>query len=446
MRRWPIRVEVTAAAVAVVVLVLIGAGIAVAVLQRNALTASIDQTLRLRADDIAALVETGGIPIELSQGAIEGFVQLVGPDGAVLAATSNLAGAGPVLDVTPAGADTIVTVSGIPVDDDAFRVLSRRLPTGTLHVGTTYDVVEEAASSLVSALAVIIPIAVVFLAGLVWWSVGTALRPVDDITSEVATIGSSDLHRRVPQPRGEDEIARLAATMNRMLERIENSVTRQQEFVADASHELRSPLTRIRTELDVALAGSAAEPTDTLRSLLEEVEQLQSLTDNLLFAARLDAGGDLLARVPVDLDHVVTRESESLRLAGRVSLDLGGVSAVQVMGDRGALARVVRNLVDNAGRHATGKVTVQVWEEGGRAHLTVADDGPGVPADRAGRIFERFGRVDEARSTDSGGTGLGLAIARDIAVRLGGELVLMNPGQAGAIFRLSLPAEKGDGS
>ncbi len=433
----------TAAAAAIVVMVLVGAGVAVTALQRSALTASIDQTLRLRADDIVALVESDVIPNELSQGPIEGFVQLVDPEGFVLAATSNLSGAGPILAVTPpTGVDSIVTVGGLPVDDDAFRVLSRRLPAGTLYVGTTYDVVEEAASSLVTALGIIIPIAVVILAGLVWWSVGTTLRPVDDITSEVAMIGSSDLHRRVPQSGSGDEIARLAGTMNSMLERIEGAVTRQQQFVADASHELRSPLTRIRTELDVALAGPVDEPRETLRSLLEEVEQLQSLTGNLLFAARLDAGGDMLANAPVDIDHLVTRETEGLRLGGRVALDLSGVTGVQVRGDRGGLARIVRNLVENAGRHASGNVTVRLWREGDWAHLSVADDGPGVPADRAERIFERFGRVDDARSADAGGTGLGLAIARDIAERHGGQLILENPGQRGAIFRVTLPASE----
>lgn len=441
MGRWSIRVKVTTAAAAIVILILVGAGIAVAALQRNALTASIDQTLRLRADDIVALIESNGIPDEFSQGATEGFVQLVDSEGTVLAATSNLAGAGPLFAVTlPAGADSIETVSGLPVDDDAFRVLSRRLPGGTLQVGTTYDVVEEAASSLMTALAIIIPIAVLILGGLVWWSVGTTLRPVDDMTSEVSTIGSSDLHRRVPQHGSGDEIARLAETMNRMLERIEQAVTRQQQFVADASHELRSPLTRIRTELDLALARSVDQPQETFRSILEEIEQLQSLTDNLLFAARLDGGGDMLIGTPVDLDYLVTRESEGLRLGGRVATDLSGVNAVQVRGDRSGLARIVRNLVDNAGRHASGNVTVRLWQEGDRAYLSVADDGPGVPADRAGRIFERFGRVDDARSVDAGGTGLGLSIARDIAEQHGGQLVLENPGQRGAIFRVTLPA------
>jgi signal transduction histidine kinase len=228
--------------------------------------------------------------------------------------------------------------------------------------------------------------------------------------------------------------------MNDMLERVEIATERQRRFVADASHELRSPLTRIRTELEVDLADpEVGDLRATHASVLEETIGLQRLADDLLLVARADERGDDGGSVPLDLDDVVLRVARRLRADDRVELDLSGVSAGHVVGDPDQLARVVGNLADNAVRHAVSQVRFALRTDGGQVVLTVEDDGPGVPEVDRERIFERFARLDAARSTDGGGTGLGLAIARDLAEANGGTLTL-DPSAPGATFVLTLPA------
>ena len=230
--------------------------------------------------------------------------------------------------------------------------------------------------------------------------------------------------------------------MNDMLERVDDAAQRQRRFVADASHELRSPLTRIRTELEVDLAHpDQADLLATHASVLDETIGLQRLADDLLLVARADEGdvGEP-RREPVDLDDIVLRVARRLRADDRVRVDLTGVGAGRVVGDPDLLARLVGNLADNAVRHAPSAVDLR----SGRATTARScspshDDGPGVPAAERERIFERFARVDGARSPSTGGTGLGLAIARDIAEQHGGTLVL-DPTATGARFVLTLPA------
>jgi signal transduction histidine kinase len=197
----------------------------------------------------------------------------------------------------------------------------------------------------------------------------------------------------------------------------------------------------MRSELEVdARHPGTADLAATHRSVLEETVVLQRLVDDLLQLARADAADAPLRREPVDLDDVVLREAERLRADGRVRVDLSGVSAAQVTGDREQLARAVRNLGENAARHAASVVSFRVREHDGRAEVVVADDGPGIPPDRHAEVFERFARLDGARSGDDGGTGLGLAIAREIARRHGGTLTI-DPGRSpGAAFVLALPS------
>jgi signal transduction histidine kinase len=328
----------------------------------------------------------------------------------------------------------------LPHGDGSFRVLVERHGDAVLILATAIDDIDESVTSLVRSLLVGVPIVVLALALVLWWVVGRALRPVEAIRAEVAEIGARDLHRRVPVPPTQDEVGRLARTMNDMLERVDDATQRQQRFLADASHELRSPLTRMRTELEVDLAHpDRADPLATHASLLEETVGLQRLADDLLLVARADERGGELRSVPVDLDDVVLRVARRLRADDRVHVDLSGVSAGHVRGDPDQLARVVGNLADNAARHARSTITVSLVERDGRVVLTVEDDGPGVPAEDRERIFERFARVDAARTSGEGGTGLGLAIARDLAEQHGGTLAL-DPSADGARFVLTLPA------
>jgi signal transduction histidine kinase len=293
--------------------------------------------------------------------------------------------------------------------------------------------------ALLGSLALALPILTVFLAGLVWWLVGRTLRPVEEIRRDVARIGGGDLARRVPTPGTGDEIDRLAATMNQMLERLEVSVGRQQQFVADASHELRIPLTRLRSQLELMLVSNDGDvDRKALASMLEETIAMQAMVEDLLFLARLDSGTEV-SRSPVDLDDLVLDQVNQLSPGGGVDVHLEEFSAVLVYGDKSQLARAVKNLLYNARRHAASGIWVSLSESNGEAILRVRDDGDGVPIDAASDIFERFTRIDEARSADDGGAGLGLAIARDIIERHTGRLVLANAGEPGAVFEIRLP-------
>lgn len=441
MRFNSIRFRITALATAVVAVVLVLAGVFLIAIQRTLLTDSLDEALTQRADDIVALLVSEEPPAEFSQGAREGFAQLVAEDGSVLVSTPNLRGF-PAVDVVtePDEMVTVQTVEGLEVDDDRFRVLSRILDgIGVLHVGTTYDVVSESTGTLINALAVIIPIVTLALATLVWWLVGRTLAPVEDIRTEVAEIGSTDLHRRVPGTGSGDEIDRLSGTMNEMLSRLEESITRQQRFVADASHEMRNPLTRMRTALEVELASSAIRDPELVQSVLDEVIGLQLMVEDMLFIARADAGQGQPRLKKVDLDDVLLREARRVMDHKRVEVDLSSVSAAHVNGDENQLGRAIRNLLSNAERHAESRIRLMLREEDGLAVLTVADDGPGIPAEHSESVFERFTRLDESRNADSGGTGLGLPIAREVAEIHGGSLDLVVGDGLGATFRLTVP-------
>ena len=228
--------------------------------------------------------------------------------------------------------------------------------------------------------------------------------------------------------------------MNEMLSRLEASVRRQQRFVADASHELRSPLTRLRSELEVDMAEAGhAQQRGVLRGLLEEVLWMQAMVEDLLFLARSDARQAAGAFSRVDLDDLVLSEAKRIQSHQRVEVDLSAVSAAQVIGDPGQLTRAIRNLIDNAERHAASRVELSLQESGEDAVLVVADDGPGIPDREADRIFERFTRLDEARTAGAGGTGLGLAISREIVERHQGSLTLLPTDGLGARFELKIP-------
>lgn len=446
MRSSSIRFRITALAAFSVAIVLVLASIGLVAVHRRQLTANVDLALAQRAQDLIALVRTAGLAtVELGATEQEGFAQILSMEGDVIAFSPNLKGDPPLpIDYEAGTPETIRTVTGLAVDDDVFRVLSRTVQMadglGVLHVGTTLDDVAESTEALTATLIVSIPVVVVLLAGLVWLLVGRTLKPVENIRKEVAGIGATDLHRRVPLPKAKDEIGRLAETMNTMLGRLEGSVERQQGFVGDASHELRSPLARMRSEIEVDLA-TAPNNVDKarLQSLLEEVVAVQRLVEDLLLLARLDAD-QLTVRVePVDLDDLVLKEGRRLKADGRVAIDMSGVSGAQVTGDPHQLARAIKNLTDNAERHASHAVTFTLAESDGKAIFTIGDDGPGIPPGDADRIFERFVRVDDARGQATGGSGLGLAITREIIKRHGGIVELDTSHHPGARFVVTLP-------
>jgi signal transduction histidine kinase len=387
-----VRVRVSAAAAAAVAIALAIVAVALVSSQRRQLTDAVDDTVRRRAAELETRMASGPLaPIQANPGDPEETAIQVVVGGRVISATGNLAGAGPITDI--ACGETIRTRSDLVVDNSRFRVLSRCVETaegdGTAHVAVNLDDVDESVAALVRSLLIAIPVLLVLLAALLWWVVG------------------------------------------RLLGRVIAAAAREQRFVADASHELRSPLARMRTALEVD--GDAAHG-----AVLADVRDLGELVDDLLTIARLDARTPLRSE-RVDLDDIVLRAIGPLRDDPRVNLDVQGVSAAQVRGDAAQLERVVQNLLENAGRHARSTVRVELQEVGDGAQLVVEDDGAGVPADQRERVFERFARVDDARTPGAGGTGLGLAIAQTIVERHGGTIAIDPTYTAGARFVVRLP-------
>ncbi|MFI7098116.1 ATP-binding protein [Streptomyces sp. NPDC050161] len=304
----------------------------------------------------------------------------------------------------------------------------------TVRAGSALTPEQDAVGTVRSAMLIGLPLLLLVVAGVTWLVTRRALRPVEGIRGEMAAItASTDLSRRVPVPAAQDEIGRLARTTNETLAALEASVDRQRRFVADASHELRSPIASLRTQLEVGVAHP--ELLD-VPGAVEDTVRLQHLAADLLLLARLDAG-EKPTGSRVDLAALV-REDTSQRVNDRIPVRVGRLDGAEVSGSRGQLGRVLGNLLDNAQRHAAASVRAEVVREGEWVTLRVDDDGPGVPEAERERIFERFVRLDDARARDDGGAGLGLAIARDVAVRHGGSLAV----REGSVFELRLPVAR----
>ncbi|MFI6606537.1 ATP-binding protein [Streptomyces sp. NPDC050507] len=310
--------------------------------------------------------------------------------------------------------------------------------TLTVHAGAPLAAEQRAVGSVRGAMLTGLPVVLLVVAGVTWLVTRRALRPVEGIRREMAAItASEDLSRRVPEPGSHDEVARLARTTNETLTALEASVERQRRFVADASHELRSPIASLRTQLEV---GAAHPELLDVTGAVADTVRLQALAADLLLLARLDAG-ERPGTALLELGALV-REEVSQRTGDRIPVTVSvpeEAGGLEVTGSRTQLARVVGNLLDNAERHARSAVAVAVRAEGGGVAVEVTDDGDGVAEAERERIFERFVRLDDARTRDEGGAGLGLALARDVAVRHGGRLTVTGAGERGARFTLWLP-------
>jgi signal transduction histidine kinase len=285
-----------------------------------------------------------------------------------------------------------------------------------------------------------VPLLVAGFAVACWFLVGAALQPVAALRRGAGDITEAGTGARLPVPPTRDEVARLAETLNDMLDRLAAGGARQRAFVADAAHELRSPLASIRTQLEVAQAHpEVASWSDTADDVLVDVARLSRLVDDLLLLARLDDDRAAVRRSgPVDLGAVaaaaVARPGRRLRVTLSDPAD-----PVVVRAGEDAVVRMLDNLLSNADRHASSAVRVSVCAEDGVGTVTVADDGPGIPAAERARVFERFARLDGSRAQDSGGSGLGLAIVRQLAQSFGGSVELLDaePGLR-AVVRLPL--------
>jgi heavy metal sensor kinase len=376
--------------------------------------------------------------------------ELIAPGGRVLHRFGPDLPASPLLSTAQRGAvlrgSTVTATAHARTDSEPFRVFASRDRGSVLVVASSLEDVDAAVHRLVVLLFLAGPAALLVTAGGGWWLARKALRPVTRVTEQAERIEVDDLDQRVPVPRTADEIARLAITLNRMLERLERGVEDKRRLVADASHELRTPLAVMRSELDVALAYGAFGPeaARVLGSAREEVERMTRTVENLLTLARVDEGRLELLRQRFELRGVVDEvatDLEPIAAARTVTVEASGDGGA-VVADRHRVRQAVANLVDNAVKYSPpgGAVRVATWREDGEVRVSVADGGPGIPAEDLPHLFDRFYRVDSARVRATGGSGLGLAICREIVVAHGGRVWAQSEVRRGSTFSLALPA------
>jgi signal transduction histidine kinase len=453
-RSRSLRLRLTAlAALAITVTVALATAVLVVTLV-SAVRANTTTTLNAYAESVSRSAVGGRWPQPLppAPGDPAMWSQVVDSSGTVVAATANVAGRA-ALYMLPAGTTTPEPAQGHAPGHGDERVVGQRYVIGdtpvVVYAGGSTPLLGILTSDIQGHLLYALPLVLLAAVGVAWLLIGRTLRPVERMRAEAAEITGTDLHRRIPEPGSDDEIGRLARTLNTMLDRLEDSAARQRRFVADASHELRTPVAAIRTSLEVGLAHPDRAPWPELATrAVDEAARLQRVVDDLLRLARADDDPLTVRRVPVDL--AVLAHSAVDAASSRIPVELDTQDGVRVTGDPDQLTRLIRNLLDNADRYAETSVRLSVALDGTEtAVLEVADDGPGIPAADRDRIFDRFVRLQSARDRKAGatsGTGLGLSIARDIATAHGGVITVgaTTPdlgGEArGARFSVRLPA------
>jgi signal transduction histidine kinase len=440
MRRLPIRLRLTIAFAAAMLLVLAGTCLFVYVRLRSDLNESITAALESRAGTVAATHDAAAGAVGERE---EGFAQLLDRRGRMI--DSAHGPRWPVLSQAElhraAAGERVLFERYVPGIDGTPRVLARRAGADVVVVGQSLGDRDETLSGLVTSFAVGGPIAVL-VASLLGYGLATAgMRPVEAMRRRAREVSLGNGDDRLPLPEAHDEIRRLGETLNEMLERLRGSFERERRFVADASHELRTPVAVIKTELEGALRAGGHDPavTAALSAAVEECDHLGQLAEDLLVAARSGEGELPLRRETLDagelLERVRDRFTDRAERAGR-AIRLEADEGVRLDADALRLQQALGNLVDNALRHGEGEIVLRSVARDGLVELSVRDSGPGFPPDFADRAFERFARADSARTR--GGTGLGLAIVKTIAEAHGGSAEIV-PGP-GATVRISLRA------
>lgn len=370
-------------------------------------------------------------------------IQLIAADGKVVK-RSGAAPATPLIPITEFNFNLRRGMSDDAVPNDDMRVSGQKVNTAageyTVLVGGGSEAAEATARIVALLLAAGAPIIIAVAATASYRLVRRSLQSVDAIRSRVAEISTSDLAERVPVPASRDEISALAVTMNEMLERLEAGHRAQQRFVSDASHELRSPLATIISGLEVAEAHpqllDAALATDTL---LPEAHRMRVLIEDLLLLARADEQSLVMRKEQVPLGELVEVEAARVRHDGCAIHT--AISRARLVGDPAAVARVIRNLVDNAVHHAKSRVDIQVGSRDGNVILTISDDGPGIAAADRARVFERFVRLDSDRARSGGGTGLGLAIVAEVVAAHSGTINIDDRFGGGTTITVTFPQQ-----
>lgn len=407
---WSPRARLTAAATAALAICLCVAAVVLVWRVHAGLVANLDRTAQSQATALAEAAAHSADPRVPTVAGLNDVSQIIDPSGRVVASSANVGGEDRVFASPPAPAGTepaVRTERVRPIDNSEYRVaalLTDGAPEYRVYVGLPLAEVTRSTRALAGALAVGVPGLLTALAVLTWLFAGVALKPTTEL-----------------------------------LNRLDMSLRRQRQFVTDAAHELRSPVAAIRSQLEVA---DTIENEGILSPLTRESVRLSHLIDDLLALARLDTAPQH-RHEPVDLDHLVYEEALLLRERTDLTVDTQGIHACQILGDASLLSRAVRNLLDNAARHAATRITITVGSSTEMNELTVADDGPGIPeADRT-RVLERFTRLDDARARDTGGVGLGLAIVNDV-VRIHNGRIDITDNAPGARVTITLPAHRAD--
>ncbi|WP_202421721.1 HAMP domain-containing sensor histidine kinase [Gordonia sp. SID5947] len=436
----------TIIAAAVVTVALAVGGMAMLFMLHRANNEAMYRSTGRQAYQIAAAIERRGVPgvdmDDLAPGAGVDVIQVIDADGRVVRSSPG-APTGPIIEIDQAphtyryfddvsipgfSGEFCATAVGAEYGDQYFTVLALDRATGVRHSEWITGII----------LAVEIPLLVVVAAGAVYLLVGRSLRPVSRITKQVNEITATALEQRVPVPAADDEISTLATTMNDMLSRLENAREAQLRFVADASHELRSPLTSIVGILDLADDTDSSVDLPTVRTiLLPEAKRMQVMVDDLLMLARADENGLTVNLDEIDLDDVVAAEVARVRSLGSARIRLH-ITPIRMIGDSDKITRALRNVIDNAVRHARSMVSVTMHAERDVAVVTIADDGSGIPVRDRDIVFQRFARLDVDRRNQFG-AGLGLAIVQEIVRAHGGTATIGESDMGGATVTITLP-------
>jgi two-component system OmpR family sensor kinase len=453
--RLPIRARVAAAFAVAMTLVLTGTGVLLLVRLGEDLSAGLDTDLRIRAQDLGQVARDPGrsLAAESNGGLIErgeSFAQLLDAHATVLDGTAPL-GRVPLLSPaelgTALGRPVFIDRRSIPGLDEPARLLATAVVHGgqrtVLVVGATRENRSEALRSLTTELLLVGPVALVLATALGYVLAGTGLRAVEAMRRRAAAISGEQPGERLPVQATGDELERLGTTLNEMLGRLDDALERERGFVADAGHELRTPLALLRAELDFALhhAETNEELRNALRVASDETDRLAQLASDLLLIAGSDGGKLPLRREPISaidlLESVRNRFAWRGAEAGR-ALEVRAPPDLRITGDRLRLEQAMGNLVDNALRHGQGTVRIEARPTDRAAELHVHDEGPGLPKDFLPHAFHRFSRADEAHA--GGGAGLGLAIVHTIAVAHDGSAHVLAEGNPADIW-ISLPPD-----